>query len=289
MQRYDDMLALADKLGGDKKFLEGKEDLKAQLSRLRAQSLEKRAKKMSDEATASKDFSKFVQCGQAYLDIYNSNPEDPGNDKILYNALVCFHDGKSVGAAIQMFGYLQKYYPNSKLMPRAVGRIGKAYGDVAFYEQASDKLETYAKKYAGEDDAYKAMSDAVFFRKGIGQDDKAIENTKYFIKTFGPKKPAEAANAMFSLTSVYEKQGDLDNVVKHLRDYLRQFGKSVGADRVVIANTKIGLALWQQSADQATRRLVRDDHRERAITPARPSAARARSCRPSAVPSRRSS
>ena len=52
------------------------------------------------------------------------------------------------------------------------------------------------------------MSDAVFYRKGIGDDDKAIENTKYFIKTFGAKKPQEAANAMFSLTSVYEKQGD---------------------------------------------------------------------------------
>jgi tetratricopeptide (TPR) repeat protein len=247
MQKYDEMLALADKLNGDKKFLEGKDDLKAQLSRLRAQSLEKRAKKLSDEATASKDFSKFVSCGQAYLDIYNSNPEDAGNDKILYNALVCFHDGKSVGAAIQMFGYLQKYYPNSKLMPRAVGRIGKAYGDVAFYEQASDKLEQYAKKYAGEADAYKALSDAVFFRKGIGQDEKAIDNTKFFIRTFGKKKPDEAANAHYSLTSIYEKQGDLDNVIKHLRDYLRQFSRTGGADRVVMANAKIGLALWQQS------------------------------------------
>ncbi len=52
------------------------------------------------------------------------------------------------------------------------------------------------------------MSDAVFFRKGIGDDGKAIEDTKYFIKTFGQKKPQEAANAMFSLTSIYEKQGD---------------------------------------------------------------------------------
>jgi len=247
MQKYDAMLALADKLGSDKKFLEGKADLKVQLARLRAQSLEKRAKKLSDDATASKDFSKFVSCGQAYLDIYNSNPEDPGNDKILYNALVCFHDGKSVGAAIQMFGYLQKYYPNSKLMPRAVGRIGKAYGDVAFYEQAADKLELYAKKYGGEEDAYKALSDAVFYRKGIGQDDKAIEDTKFFIRQYGKKKQDEAANAHFSLASVYEKQANLDNLIKHLRDYLRQFGKSGGADRAVIANTKIGLALWQQS------------------------------------------
>ena len=31
----------------------------------------------------------------------------------------------------------------------------------------------YAKKYAGEKDAYDLMNDAVFYRKGIGDDDKA--------------------------------------------------------------------------------------------------------------------
>ena len=60
------------------------------------------------------------------------------------------------------------------------------------------------------------MSDAVFYRKGIGDDDKAIADTKYFIDTFGTKKPTEAADAAFSLTSIYEKQGDNDAVIKHL-------------------------------------------------------------------------
>src|SRR5690606_399051 len=121
----------------------------------------------------------------------------------------------------------------SKLSAKALARIGKAYGDIAFYDQSAAKLEEYAKKYAGEKDAYDAMSDAVFYRKGIGDDAKAIENTKYFIKTFGKKKPAEAANAHFSLTSVYEKQGDKDVVVKHLRDYIRTYGTKGGADRLV--------------------------------------------------------
>src|SRR5512139_3768211 len=117
-------------------------------------------------------------------------------------------------------------------MPRAVGRIGKAYGDVAFYEKAAEKLEEYAKKYAGEDDAYAALSDAVLYRKGNGQDDKAIDNTKFFVRMFGAKHPQDAANAMFSMTSVYEKQGDGDAVVRHLREYLRQFGARGGADRL---------------------------------------------------------
>src|SRR6185436_14162091 len=168
--------------------------------------------------------------GQAYCDIYNRNPEGKENDEVLYNALVCYHEGKSIGAAIISFNLLQRYYPKSKLMPRAVGRIGKAYGDVAFYDKAAEKLEEYSTKYAGEADAFSSMSDAVFFRKGIGDDAKAISDTKFFMDTFSRKKPAEAANAMFSMTSIYEKQGDKG-----------------GADKKVIAYAKIGLNLWEQS------------------------------------------
>lgn len=245
--RYDDMLALADKLTKDPKFLEGKEDLSATLKKLKAQSMRKRAEQMEKTAKDTKDFSQYVACGQAYLDIYNSNPESADNDEVLYNAGVCFEEGRSIGVAIQMFNLLKKYYPNSKITARATARLGKAYGDIAFYDRASEELENYAKKYAGEKDAHDAMSDAVFYRKGIGDDAKAIDDTKYYIKTFGTKLPAEAANASFSLTSIYEKQGDKDAVIKHLRDYIRTFGNKGGADKLVIAHAKIGQILWEQS------------------------------------------
>jgi tetratricopeptide (TPR) repeat protein len=246
-QNYDGMLALAEKLGKDQKFLDGKDDLKQTLATIKAQSMRKKAEQLEKVAKETKDFSKYIDCGQAYLDIYNADPEGKSNDEVLYNAGVCFEEGRSIGAAIQAFNLLQKYYGSSKLTAKALARIGKAYGDIAFYDKASEKLEEYAKKYAGEKDAYDAMSDAVFYRKGIGDDAKAIENTKYFIKTFGAKKPQEAANASFSLTSVYEKQGDGDAVIKHLRDYIRTYGSKGGEDRLVIANAKIGQILWTQS------------------------------------------
>ncbi len=247
LQKYDEMLVLVDKLDADPKFLEGKDELKLTLGKLKAQSMRKRAEKLETDAKESKDFVKYVACGQAYLDIYNRNPEATENDEVLYNAGVCFEEGRSVTAAITAFNLLQKYYPNSKITAKALARLGKAYGDIAFYDKASEKYEEYAKKYAGEKDAYDAMSDAVFFRKGIGDDAKAIEDTKYFIKTFSAKKPTEAANADFSLVSIYEKQGDPDAVIKHLRDYIRTFGDKGGADRVVTAYAKIGTALWHQS------------------------------------------
>jgi outer membrane protein assembly factor BamD (BamD/ComL family) len=252
MQRYDEMLALVDKLDGDKKFLEGKDDLAATMSKIKAQSMRKKAEKLEKQAKESKDFSQYVACGQAYLEIYNRNPTDDANDEVLYNALVCYQEGKSIGAAIQMFGLMKQYYPKSKHMPKAVGRIGKAYGDIAFYEQAADKLEEYAKNYGGEKDAFQALSEAVFYRKGIGQDDKAKANTEYFIRQYGPgtkwNKVKEASDAMFSLTSVYEKQNDGDATIRHLRNYIAKFpADKGGADRIVIAYAKIGQILWRQS------------------------------------------
>ncbi len=246
--KYDEMLALVDKLDADKKFLEGKDDLNVTLGKIKAQSMRKKAEKIEKGAKESKDFTQYVACGQAYLDIYNRNPEATENDEVLYNALTCYQEGKSVGAAILMYQLLKQYYPKSKLMPRAIGRIGKAYGDIAFYDKASEKLEEYAKNYAGEKDAHDAMSDAVFFRKGIGDDAKAIENTNIYIAKFGKANPKEGADALFSLTSVYEKQGDADATIKHLRRYIREYPENKGGvDRIVIAYAKIGQTLWTQS------------------------------------------
>lgn len=247
LERYDDLLALANKLEADKKFLEGKEELVERLTAIRKKSMRDKAASLATKAKESKDFSQYIACGQSFLDIYNSNPEAKDNDEVLFSAGYCFMEGKSLSLAITMFNLLDKYYPQSKQNQRALVALGKAYGDVAFYDKAADKLELYAKKYAGEKDAYDAMSDAVFYRKGIGDDAKAIADTKYFVDTFKNKRFAEAANAQFSLTSVYEKQGDQDAVIKHLRGYIRDFGEKGGADRIVVAYTKIGQILWQRS------------------------------------------
>jgi TolA-binding protein len=247
LQKYDEMLALADKLENMPKFLDGKDDLKATLNKIKAQSMRKKAEKLETAAKESKDYAQYVACGLAYQDIYNRNPEGTDNDEVLYNAGVCFEEGKSIGASIVMFNLLEKYYPKSKITQKAIARLGKAYGDIAFYDKASEKLEQYAKAYAGEKDAFDAMNDAVFYRKGIGDDDKAIADTKFFIDTFGKKKPTEAANAAYSLVSIYEKRNDNDGVIKHLRDYIHTWGAKGGVDKLVVAHAKIGNILWHQS------------------------------------------
>ena len=226
-QRADDILAVAD--------------------RLDAQRLEERAR-------STGDLGLYVQCGNAYLAIFNAAvAADPGAgvkeklDEVLYDAGVCYEDGRSLSAAISAFQELRERFPSSPVSAKALARLGAVYARVAYYQQASSMFEEYARTYAGQRDAYRAMNDAVFYRKGMGDDERAIEDTRYFIGTFGGKQQGDAASAFFSLASIYEKRGDLDQVVRHYRDYLKRYGGKGGADKDVVAYARIGQILWEQS------------------------------------------
>jgi tetratricopeptide (TPR) repeat protein len=205
-------------------------------ARLRAEELER-------TAHASRDPELWIPAAEAYLAIYNADPDAAGGDEALYNAGVAYASAHSIASATRTFAALRQHYPHSRLAPRATARLAKLYADVAMYDRAAEVLEEYAKKYAGERDAYDALSDAVYYRKATGNRAKAIEDTRYFVKMFGAKKPRESADAMWSLTALY----DGDEAIKHLREYVRTFGAKGGAGRVVIAHAKIGQLLVKQS------------------------------------------
>jgi len=255
--RYEEMSKWANYFSTTPKFFTAKDDqdrsdLQDRVADIRAKSQRKIAEALEKDAKASGDFQKYVACGNMYLEIFNSNPEAPKSDEVLYNAGVCFEDGRALSTAIEAFTELRTRFPKSPQAAKALARLGGVYGRVAYYDRAAAMFEEYAQKYAAEKDAYGLMNDAVFYRKGIGDDDKAIENTNYFIKKFASKKPADAAGAFFSLASIYEKRGDLNKVVDHYRDYLKRYNEKGGADKVVVAYARIGQILWEQSCNVKT-------------------------------------
>lgn len=239
--QYDKMIwwvnYLLDK---EAKNLKDKEELWGTLNKLKRQSMRKKAEQLEKD-------KKYIECGKAYLAIFNEDPNAEDGHELLYNSGVCFQDGMSMGAARQVFNILAQRYPKEKVTQRAIARLGYIYGRVAWYGRAAAKLEEYARRFGGEKDAYKALNDAVFYYKGIGEDEKAIKSTEFFVKQYKRKKPTEAANAYFSLVTIYEKQGDKDKIVRHLKSYLKDFRRKGGIDREIIAHVKIGRILWDES------------------------------------------
>jgi TolA-binding protein len=252
-QKFDELIKWVDILLEDKKFIEKKEDLAERLTVLKNQSLRKAAESLEKSGDANKDFSKYVACGEMYIDIFNRNPDAPGNDEVLYNAGVCFEKGKSIGTAIEMFKLLRDNYPKSSQAEKAIAKLGHNYANIAYYQEAAEQFELYAKKYGKMADAYGAMNDATFYRKGRGDDDQAIKNTHELIKLLKAKKKKDAkdvdsmAGAYFSLVTIYEKRGNDDDVVAHLKKYIKEYGKTGGGERLISAHAKIGEILWRKS------------------------------------------
>jgi tetratricopeptide (TPR) repeat protein len=245
IRNYDGMFAFAEKV--PPKVVAQWPEAEATIKDLRRQQLQKQAEALQVKAKAGNDLALYVACAGKYVEAYNMDPIASDGDKILYNAGVCYEDGKSIGAAKGMYLLLQQHFPKSELAAKSIARLGNAYASIAFYREAAEKLEEYATRYAGEKDAFPALSDAVQFRKGIGDDAKALADTQQFVKMYGKSRQAEAATAYFSMTAIHEKAGDLDKLAAHLRAYLTQWGATGGADRRVIAQAKLGDALWRSA------------------------------------------
>lgn len=239
LKQYDKMNKMVKKLLANKVLMED-EELKERLTAIEQVGMRKAAEQLEKEG-------RHIECGKAYLAIYNSNETAEGTDEVLYNGGVCFEDGKSIGLAIQMFGLLDKNFPNSRHNKKALVRMGSAFASIASYQKASEKYEEYAKRFGGEDDAANALKNAVTYRKGIGMDKEAIANIENFVKKYKKKMKAESASAMFGLAGIYENQGNDEMVIKSYKKYMSVIGKTGGADRMLIANARIGEILWKQS------------------------------------------
>jgi len=254
-QKYDKMLYWVDFLlkPKNKEFLKDRAELAESLGILKTQSLRKSAEKKEKGG-------RYIECGDAYAQIFNRNPKANKAHELLYNAGVCYEKGKSIGAAIKAFSFLQNRFPKTLLAKRAIVKLGYNFGKVAWYEKAAEKYEEYAKRFAsqkadkksGLKSAYDALSTAVFFRKGIGHDKEAVRNTKDFVRSYKRTRKKAAAEAYYSLWAIYDKQPNKEKVAKHFGRYLRLHGANGGVDRRVIAHAKIGMIYWKSSCPRRT-------------------------------------
>ena len=178
--------------------------------------------------------------------------EDPNNaklDELYYNAAVDFERAKLLGSAIQARELLLKARPDSTLAKKAIYQIGRNFQDVAAYDKAADYYEQFAQKYPGEKEASTALYSASFYRRGLGDNEKAIKDVALFVKDYGGRHEFvdKAAGVDFAQGQIYEQEKDNARLQKHFQDYLKQWGSKGGVDRQIIAHVKLGEILWRES------------------------------------------
>ncbi len=183
----------------------------------------------------------------AYRDMYNAAPTHPRGAQMLYNCALEFEEAGIIGGAVSARKALIEERPDDVLAKKAQFQIAGNYHGLAYYEKAADFYEKFAKKFPGEADSIKALGTAVFFRRGLGQDEKAIEDNHDFVKYYGSRKPQEAARVFFSIGAIYEKNKQWGKLVSHMEEYSKRYGSKGPKDLEILAQAKLGETKWRQS------------------------------------------
>jgi tetratricopeptide (TPR) repeat protein len=203
----------------------------------------------------------YKQAGLCQNDLYEKYSTDPRVPTLLHDMGVNFTRAKLIGNAMKARQALvdwdvercKKEGRGCKPHPlaqKALFQLGQSYMDLAYFESAAKYFEAFADKYGAEKEAPQALSTAVFFRRGLGQDAKAIDDARTFVKSYRTGRHAkrqEAAAVEFSIGQIYASQKNWDKLIKHYNSYLKTWGKDGGVDRQILAHVRIGEVLWRQS------------------------------------------
>lgn len=229
---------------------EDNDELCSVLEQLRCDLLRKKAEALQ----SNKDYK---PAAQLYVRIFRKYSECGSLDEVLYNASINFEAARLLGRAIQVRKVLIDRFPESDWAMRAMFLIGANYHALAFYEVAADFYEQFAEKYpkqlgAGCSDrerelgtcviANEALQNAVFFRLGLGDEERALEDAKLFERNYKKKFPRETSQVVYSIGSIYERQEDWAKLIGHYRSYLKRYRKTAMPHEVIEANVASGRA-----------------------------------------------
>ena len=228
-QKFDEMLALVDKLDGDKKFLEGKDDLKATLGKIKAQSMRKRAREAREEGEGDARTSrKYVACGQA---LPRHLQPQPGSHRERRGALQrrrLLRGGQVDRRRDRDVQHAARSTTRSRsITAKAVARLGKAYGDIAFYDRAVGQARGVREEVRRREGRVRRDE-----RRGVLPQGHRRRRTRRSTtpstssSTFGSKN-AEGGRERELLADLdlREAEATSDAVIKHLREYIHKFGE----------------------------------------------------------------
>jgi len=202
----------------------------------------------------------YREAAQLYVSIAREHAECGQRDQMLWNSAINYESARLLGRAIQVRQALINNFGTSELARRAIYLVGANYHALAIYSSAADYYERFARDYAGEDGssctqdqrdqgtcaiAYVALENAVFFRLGLGNTDQAIADAELYERNYRRTRARETSQVIFSLGSIYERQGDWLHVFSHYHDWLHDYGRTGLPHEVIRANVQMGRAKWE--------------------------------------------
>ena len=211
------------------------------------------------EAEGLQEQQNYKRAASTYVRIFRRFQECGRLDEVLYNAALNFEAAHLLGRAIQVRKVLITRYADSEWAKRAVYLVGANFHALAFYDQAADYYEQFARRFPGEDGhgctdaereggtcaiASEALQNAVFFRLGLNQPDKAEADVALFARNYKRSLPRQTSEVVFALGSIYERAESWSRVIEHYNRYLRDYRRTAMPHQLISANLKIAMAYW---------------------------------------------
>ncbi len=222
---------------------------------------------LADKQQGSEAISNYTKGGTAYFDMFKkycqepvANKQQPQSekcDKLAYNAARAFQAARLIASAIQarsaLIAFDNATNGNSPLARKAVYEIGGNFQAIAVYDKAAEFYEKFAgvdttrkpmvcKIATKEENADKALSDAVVLRLGLGQEEEAICAASAFKASFGGSKPAQTASIQFAIGAHYADKEEWDKARSALVGAMGMIDKGAAPDVQVQAHATLGRA-----------------------------------------------
>lgn len=217
------------------------------------------------KAEAHQTNKEYRDAASTYIRIFRRYAKSSGEcsarmDEVLYNAALNFEAARLLGRAIKVRTVLIEKFPESPLAKRAGYLVGANYHALAIYSKAAEYYEEFARKYPGElgkdcsesdrkagtcTIASEALENAVFFRLGLGEEDKALEDARLYNANYKTRLPRETAQVAFSLGALYDGRKDWKKVLEYYTEFLKKHQRQALPHQVIRANVQIGKAYWE--------------------------------------------
>jgi tetratricopeptide (TPR) repeat protein len=206
-----------------------------------------RVESMAAEGYQYYDEGNFKECGRSLWAAAESMPDHAKHATWLHDAGLCFTKGRLIGRAVEVRNQLISAHPKDPLAQRALFQIAAGYHQLAYYTEAATHYEQFATKFPGEKEASDALNNAYTFRAGLNQPDNALKDMQDYIRLYGARKPQQAADVFYNAGELFEREKKTDQHIKHLEEYLKQWGSKGGIDRQILAHFKLGEYYWKKS------------------------------------------
>ncbi len=181
----------------------------------------------------------------------------PEEDAYLYAAALEYEAARLIGRTIRVRTALIEAHPESRYARRSVYLVGANYHALAMYEQAADWYERYAREHGraseecSEDerargecpDAAEGLQNAVSFRLGLGDRERALEDAHRLESLFARTEPERTVEVALAIGGLYTQEAQWREVVAHHTELLRRYSRSASPDQIARAEVAIGRAL----------------------------------------------